>query len=418
MVIARRLATRRRPSVRTFSIFLLAGAGLAAVAAVRAQAPASAPARPAFTLPATPANYAHPELPPHFAADLVRRCDNTPADNPLTDAGATLGRVLFYDTRLSADGSLSCASCHRQENAFADRGRVSVGVGGRRGDRNSMSLVNARYHESGRFFWDERAATLEEQVLAPIADRNEMAHDVEAAVAAVKGDPAYAPLFGAAFGDEAVTRDRVAKALAQFVRALVSARSKLDAGLVQAEGDLAADFPSFSAEENRGKAIFLGEHDLASRGNCATCHLRNYAFWQRTDRAQQAALFMPDRLLNNGLDAAMVTRDNGAGDHTLAPADYGRFKVPDLRNVEVTGPYMHDGRFATLEEVVAFYNADVQPHPNLDPQLRAGRPGGGTVRPRLMDLDADDQAALVAFLKTLTDRAFLSDPKFGDPFRR
>jgi cytochrome c peroxidase len=381
--------------------------------AISGEVPASSPA---FALPERTDNYANPDLPAHFRTPLVRRFDNTPRDNPTTDDGATLGRVLFYERRLSKDGTVSCGSCHVQRHAFAGPDRFSKGVGGRLGDRNAMGLVNARFHGSGRFFWDERAASLEIQVLEPIAHPREMAQDVDKVVEILRGDAAYIPLFRKAFGDEDVTRERVAKALAQFVRSMVSYRSKFDEGLVKA-GSIATDFPNFTPGENLGKSIFLGDHDRSSRGNCATCHLRDYAFTEPSDRARQSAIFMPDRLMSNGLDAEYVTTDNGVGDLTLDPRDYGRFKAPDLRNIELTAPYMHDGRFQSLEEVVEHYNTRVKPHPNLDPQLREaprrGRPG-----PRLMNLDADQKAALVAFLKTLTDRAFVDDPKFSDPFLR
>jgi cytochrome c peroxidase len=282
-----------------------------------------------------------------------------------------------------------------------------------------MGLINVRYIQNGKFFWDERAPTLEAQVLLPIEDRREMAHDVDRVVESLRADAAYAPLFRRAFGDEDVTRDRVARALAQFVRSIVSCRSKFDDGLAKV-GSINQDFPDFTASENLGKKIFLGDHDEASRGNCATCHLRNYAFFRPNDgnRAVQQALFLPDRLLNNGLDAEYVTEDNGVGDLTLNPGDYGLFRTPDLRNVELTAPYMHDGRFKTLEEVVEHYSTGVKRHPNLDPQLRKGGPGRDRDAPRLLNLGDDEKAALVAFLKTLTDRKLVNDPRFSDPFRR
>jgi cytochrome c peroxidase len=367
-------------------------------------------------LPDRPYNYAAPELPSHFQIPFVRRLDNTPDDNPTTDQGATLGRVLFYDRRFSKDGTISCASCHAQQNAFSDPNRFSKGVGDQLGDRNAMGLSNARFVQNGKFFWDERAHSLEAQVLMPIEDRREMAHDVAKVVETIKLDPVYAPLFQEAFGDETVTPDRVAKALAQFVRSIVSYRSKFDDGLAKARS-INEDFGNFTSTENLGKKIFLGDHDESSRGNCATCHLRNYAFFRPSNRAVQQAVFMPDRLLNNGLDAEYVTEDNGVGDRTLDPRDFGRFKVPDLRNVELTAPYMHDGRFQSLEQVVEHYNTGVKTHPNLDPQLRA-IPGRGRPGPRLMNLDEEEKTALVAFLKTLTDHMLVADPKYSDPFRK
>ncbi len=363
-------------------------------------------------LPDRPFNYSKIELPEHFQTAFVRRLDNTPIDNPTTDDGATLGRVLFYDRRFSKDGTISCGSCHAQKNGFSDPERFSKGVGGKLGDRNSMPLVNVKFVQNGKFFWDERAGSLEKQVLMPIEDPKEMAHQVDRVVETARLDPAYAPLFRQAFGDEDVTADRVAKAMAQFIRSIVSYQSKFDEGLNQA-GEIRDDFPNFTEAENLGKKIFLGDHDRASRGNCATCHLRNYAFFRNDNKAVQSALFIPDRLLNNGLDAEMVTTDNGVGDLSLNSQDFGLFKAPDLRNIELTAPYMHDGRFKTLEEVVEHYNTGVKLHPNLDPQLRGGRRGV-----RLMNLDEDQQAALVAFLKTLTDHKLVNDPKYSDPFRR
>ncbi len=364
-------------------------------------------------LPETPFNYTKFDLPDHFQARFVQRLDNTPRSNPTTNEGATLGRVLFYDRRFSKDGTVSCASCHSQKHAFSDPDRFSKGVGGKRGDRNAMPLVNVKFVENGKFFWDERATTLETQVLMPIEDRNEMAHKVDLVVETLRLDPAYAPLFRQAFGDEDITAERVAKALAQFVRSIVSYQSKFDEGLAQA-GEIRDDFANFTEAENLGKKIFLGDHDRTSRGNCATCHLRNYAFFRNDNKAVQSALFIPDRLLNNGLDQELATTDNGVGDLTLNARHYGLFKTPDLRNVELTAPYMHDGRFQTLEEVVDHYNTGVKLHPNLDPQLRAGRGRPGV---RLMRLEPHESAALVAFLKTLTDHKLSNDPKYSDPFR-
>ncbi len=291
----------------------------------------------------------------------------------------------------------------------------SRGVMGREGDRNSMSLVNLRYYASGRFFWDERARTLEQQVLQPIENPLEMGHDLEKIVVLLREDALYPPLFAKAFGDPEVTRERLGRALAQFLRALVSYRSKFDEGMIQA-GSIFEPFPNFDRAENLGKTIFLGEHDRRSRGNCATCHLRNFAFFLPRDQARQQAIFYIDQARNNGLDPEYVVADNGLGDLSLALGDFGRFKSPTLRNVELTAPYMHDGRFQTLDEVIDHYNTKVQPHPNLDPQL-LNAPGRGDRSPRLMNLDAEEKAALVAFLKTLTDRPFVHDAKFSDPFR-
>ncbi len=351
-------------------------------------------------LPATP--YAYDDaLPAHFAS--ARRQDNTPADNPITAAGATLGRVLFYDRALSRTGTVACASCHHQANGFAEPTRFSTGFAGGQTTRNAMSIVDARYYLPGTFFWDERAASLEAQVLLPIQNPVEMGLTLDELVANVSAQAYYPYLFEQAFGDPAVTSDRIARALAQFIRAAVSYRTRFDAGLAAA-GDIARTFPSFTAAEERGKALFLG------RARCATCHLD--APPAPGPRPNQA-VFLIDRAVNNGLDATTTVADLGVGGITGRAADLGRFKSPSLRNVAVTAPYMHDGRLATLDDVIDHYSTGVQAHPNLDPRLRV--PGTGA--PIRLDLSATEHADLKAFLGTLTDDALRADVRFADPFR-
>jgi cytochrome c peroxidase len=353
-------------------------------------------------LPATPYDY-DDELPAHFAGALGRGNDNTPADNPITADGATLGRVLFHDPALSANGTIACASCHVQDAGFADPETFSVGFAGGLTTRNAMTIVDARFYRNGRFFWDERAATLEDQVLLPIQNEVEMGMTLDQLVAAVGARPYSAYLFEQAFGDAEVTSDRISRALAQFVRAAVSYRSRYDEGLAQA-GDVARPFPSFTAEEERGKQLFLGE------GGCARCHLDNGG--PTPGPPPNQAVFLIDVPTNNGLDADTDVADLGVGAITGVATDLGRFKSPSLRNVALTAPYMHDGRLETLEDVIDHYADGVLDHPNLDPRLRA--PGGA---PRVLGLDADDRRALVAFLHTLTDEALIEDVRFTDPFR-
>jgi cytochrome c peroxidase len=357
--------------------------GVAPGSVAKASAKSSAPRR--LRLPDTPYRYADVELPAHFKTAAARRFDNTPRNNPVTDTGAALGRVLFYDTRLSANNTVACASCHQQKHAFTDRQRFSAGFEGKLGDRHAMSLGNLRYYPRGRFFWDERARTLEEQVLMPIQNKVEMGQDLTTLVEVLSQDDVYPELFRKAFGDRSVTRERIARALAQFLRSLVSYQSKYDEGLAKARS-VRDDFANFTAQENRGKTLFLR--------NCASCHM---------PRGQAAHFFM-NRPLNNGLDAS-PEGDGGVGDITLNGFQVGLFKSPSLRNVELTAPYMHDGRFTTLEEVIDHYSTGVKRHPNLAPRLR-----------RPMNFSDAQKAALVAFLKTLTDRKFITDPKFSDPF--
>jgi cytochrome c peroxidase len=235
-----------------------------------------------------------------------------------------------------------------------------------------MGLANARFDSRGRFFWDERAGTLEAQVLTPVQDPVEMGMTLPALEAKLAGAGYYQPLFRAAFGTPEVTSDRVARALAQFVRSLVSADARFDRGLVAG---------GLTPQEREGLRLFNGQ------AQCGRCHVGN--------------ALAGDGTHNTGLDAAIT--DSGAG--------RGRFKVPSLRNIAVRPPYMHDGRFATLEQVVEHYNGGVQPNPALDQRLR-GRDGA----PRALGLSATQKSALVAYLHTLTDSTFLMAPEFADPF--
>ena len=340
----------------------------------------------ALLLPALPANYAAPVLPPSFLVQPILGQDNTPANNAVTNAGATLGRTLFYDKRLSLNQTISCSSCHQREHGFSDGRKFSVGFQGGLTGRNSMGLSNARWYQRRAFFWDERAATLEDQVLQPIQNSVEMGMTLPGLVERLGAEPFYATLFTSAFGTETVTSDRISRALAQFVRSIISTKSKFDVGA-------ATGFANFTMQENQGRQIFNG------LGNCTSCH--------GTDN------FVPGpNINNNGLEFPYV--DLGRGGITGLTTDNGLFKVPSLRNIELTAPYMHDGRFATLEEVVEFYNSGVVDNPNLSPPLRNPPPGPPT--PRRLNLTTVQKAALVAFLRTLTDTSVTTDAKFADPF--
>lgn len=345
----------------------------------------SGPRRPVPVLPESLDAYSDARvlIPRHFLGDVTGSAlteDNTPRTNRVTDAGATLGRVLFYDTRLSANDRLSCASCHRQAFGFADTARFSRGVGGALTRRRTLALANARYYRRGRFFRDERAATLEQQVLQPIADSAEMSLSLDAMEAKLRRTAYYAPLFRAAFGTPEITRERVGLALAQFVRALVSTSARVDAVF---RGGGPPDLAVLTPLERDGRALFNG------RAGCSRCH-----------RTNALDLDLPS---NIGLDS--VPADTGAGG--------GRFKTSSLRNVAVRPPYMHDGRFRTLDEVVAFYDSGIKAGPNLDPRLRM--PDGS---PQRLHLTPHQRSAIVAYLGTFTDSAFLRDSRFSDPFDR
>ena len=347
-------------------------------------------------LPAIPFRYSGSDVPEHIRRS-VAPLDNTPRNNPITDPGATLGRVLFYDPSLSANGTTSCASCHQQRFAFTDGVKVSTGFDGRRVTRNSMSLVNLRFYKRGKFFWDERADSLEDQVLMPIENPIEMGHDLKSLTRQLSADPIYPPLFESAFGDSAVTSDRIAKALAQFIRAITSFRSRYDIGLAQVDSPR-DPFPNFTAQENLGKEQFFG------RGLCADCHLPDH-------EKKQWVIFQLIRPGNNGIDSNLPGDDFGVGEETGKEADRGLFKPSSLRNLDVTGPYMHDGRFHTVDQVIEHYNWSVRPHENLDPRLDDFMANG-------MALPEVEKVALAKFLSTLTDQTLLTDERFSDPFEK
>jgi cytochrome c peroxidase len=341
---------------------------------------AAAPlARP--VLPATPYAYSDGSAPLvrwYAGVNDVSGADNTPASNRITDAGATLGRVLFYDRRLSSNNRIACASCHQQQFGFGDTARASRGFNGGLTARHAMGLGNARFYARGRFFWDERAATLEEQVLQPIQNSVEMGMTLQSVVARISAVDFYPPLFMAVFGSADVTSERMALALAQFVRSLTTSSSSFDAAFAT-NGEL--DVARLTPQQQEGLEIFR-------TAECDECHGTNAN--------------ISDNVHNNGLDAAVT--DAGAGG--------GRFKAPSLRNVAVRGRYMHDGRFKSLGDVVFFYNSGVQNNPNLDPRLRAR----GAAGVRRLNLSATQQQALVAYLESLTDSTFLHEAKFSDPF--
>lgn len=341
----------------------------------------------ALRLPSALPNYANPRLPASFSVNPILAQDNMPATNVTTDLGAQLGRVLFYDKRLSTNQSISCSSCHQQANGFSDGRQFSVGFNGGLTGRNSMGLSNARWYQRRHFFWDERANTLEDQVLMPIQNSVEMGMDLTTLTNRLAAEPYYTNLFAATFGSPGITSDRISKALAQFVRSIVSVQSKYDIGATNG-------FANFTPLENQGRQIFNGP-----AGGCAACH--------GTDN------FVPGPALNNnGLEFPYV--DLGVGGITGNAADNGKFKVPSLRNIELTAPYMHDGRFATLEQVVEFYNSGVVDNPNLSPPLRTVPPA--PPGPRRLNLTQQQKDALVAFLRTLTDPNLATDPKLSDPF--
>lgn len=310
-------------------------------------------------------------------------------DNPLTNEGIDLGRHLFYETKLSGDNSQSCASCHNQSLAFTDNEkRFSVGITGAVGTKNSMPLFNLTW--SNRFFWDGRAATLREQVLLPIQDPIEMHDNLPNVVSKLQGTELYPELFGKAFGSEEITAEKMAKALEQFIFSIVSTDSKFDKFRQNPV------LNPLTTSEQRGFDLFMREFsppgsNRPKGADCFHCHGTH--------------LFTVNNFTNNGLDSEPSM---GFQVVTGSPLDRGKFKTPSLRNVALSAPYMHDGRFATLEEVIEHYNSGLKSSPTIDPNLKSTGIGLG--------LTSQEKADLLAFLHTLTDSVYLNNPAYGNPF--
>lgn len=372
----------RTASVSWVGMLLSAGALLAAASCGKntpgGDAPTPTPAKPtAYTL----------TVPAGFPTPII------PADNPLTNEGVALGRQLFYEKALSSTGTMSCGSCHQQSKAFTDGRALAVGIDGVANPRGTMSLANVAW--SKQLTWDGAFTTLETQALKPLENPIELHQLLATSVAKLQATTRYPALFQAAFGTQTITPELTLKALAQFERTLVSGTSRYDTYMATRTG--------FTADEVKGLQLYSTHIAPGTvRGaECFHCHARplmssNY----------EGAFF------NNGLDLTFA--DPGRGGITKLAVDQGKFIAPTLRNIALTAPYMHDGRFKTLEEVLDHYSDHVQmASPGLDDNLVLGlnNPPFGTH----MDLTAAEKKQVIAFLNTLTDAAFVSDPRFADP---
>ena len=318
-----------------------------------------------------------------------------PADNPLTNEGVALGRMLFYEKQLSSTGTMSCGSCHQQNKAFTDGLAKAVGVDGVANPRGTMSLANALW--SSTLTWDGAFSTLETQALKPLENPIELHQPLTVSVSKLQNTTTYPSLFLAAFGTRTITNDLVLKALTQFERTLISGNSRFDQYL-------ANNRQGFTADEQAGLVLYTTHISPGSvRGaECFHCHTQplmssNYE----------------GKFFNNGLD--LTFSDPGRGGITKLAVDNGKFIAPTLRNITLTAPYMHDGRFQTLEEVLDHYSDHVKmASPGLDNMLLTGinnLPFGTH-----MDLTATEKRQVLAFLKTLTDTEFVTDKRFSDPF--
>jgi cytochrome c peroxidase len=325
------------------------------------------------------------EIPSHFPAMQI------PEDNPMTVEGVELGRYLFYEVKLSGDNTMSCASCHAPANAFSDPNQFSVGIDGLLGNRNSMVLINLGWQTS--FFWDGRSKTLEEQILEPVPNPIEMHQEWKDAVAKLNADVKYRNRFFRAFSEEGIDSIKVSKAIAQFLRTMISGSSKYDV-MYKFENSYPlsssdqAILSTVTAEEWGGYDLFKS----LSGADCFHCH--------------NGPLMQVQKFSNNGLDATFT--DLGRGAITNNPNDNGKFKVPTLRNIALTAPYMHDGRLATLDDVINHYSSGVQQSSTIDPLIEYAFQGG-------VQLNATEKQLLKKFLETLTDYNFVNNPDFQDP---
>lgn len=327
------------------------------------------------TYKATP--YKFPVLHSKFPAMPVA------ANNAVSTEGADLGRHLFYDPILSNDSTIACASCHKQEAAFSDAPKdFSIGITGTKLKRNTMPLYNLAWYTT--FFWDGKASSIEDQVFHPLRAADEMGIEWNNAAERVRGSAFYRKKFKAAFGDQPIDSVLIAKAIAQFERTLLSYRSKYDR--VMAGRDV------FTPEEQRGYELV---NDM-EKGDCWHCH---------TTREDALGTTLTYR--NNGLDT--VFTDRGRITISGNAFEEGAFKIPSIRNLSFTAPYMHDGRFKTLEEVLDFYISGVKPGKLTDPKMRFAHQGGAR-------LNAREKAQIIVFLKTLDDSSFVNDPAFRNPF--
>ncbi|WP_439152547.1 cytochrome-c peroxidase [Winogradskyella sp.] len=319
-------------------------------------------------------------IPELFAENIISPI--IPNDNPQTLEGIVLGKKLFFDRILSENGTQSCASCHKPQNTFTDNTPTSVGIDGVFGTRNSMPLFNLAWNYNERFNWGGSALSLERQAVEPVENPIELHSNWDNVVDRLQNHPEYPELFRLAFNTNTITQELTTKAIAQFERTLISASSKFDKYSLGEE--------SLTPQELNGLDIFLRE----DKGDCFHCHGNpNNPLWTDND------------FHNNGLDATFT--DLGLGEVTGDPNDNGKFRTPSLRNLAYSAPYMHDGRFATLDEVIDHYSEGLQNSPTIDPLMKKIDEGG-------VQLSPQEKADLIAFLLTLSDPSFLNNPDFQD----
>jgi cytochrome c peroxidase len=312
-----------------------------------------------------------------------------PEDNLLTNQKVLLGRMLFYEKKLSKGETQSCADCHMQEDGFSDIRQFSIGVDELPGRRQAMAIFNMAWHTNG-FFWDGRAPSLRDQALKPIQDPLEMNETLENVIAKLQATKDYRFQFARAFENSTITAEKMGLAMEQFMNTILSMNSKYDQYLL---GNA-----TLSESEQRGYDLFFTEFDpngLSKGGECFHCHA--------------GVNFTNNKYMNNGLDDESSFTDLGYFETTADDADKAKFKVPSLRNIAVTPPYMHDGRFATLEEVLNHYNHGVKNSSTVDKLMQYNISPG-------LQLTEQDKADIIAFLNTLTDESYLVNKDYSSPF--
>lgn len=309
-----------------------------------------------------------------------------PDDNPMTVEGVSLGRKLFYETMLSGDNTQACATCHAPSTSFVDTMRFSVGIDGLKGNRNAMPIFNLGWGKS--FFWDGRSPTLEAQALDPVTNPIEMHHTWPGAVVALQATNKYPLLFKAAFGTDIIDSILVAKAIAQFERTLISGNSPFDKYL---RGEPTGYSEVDKIKMVQGYGLFVSE----DKGDCFHCHGDEFN-----------TLFTDNIFHNNGLDA--MPQDPGLASVTGDPNDHGLFKTPSIRNLLFTAPYMHDGRFKTIGQVVNHYSIGLESSPTIDPLMKNVGNGG-------VNLNPTERGQLIFFLESLSDSSFITNPDFQKP---
>ena len=361
-------------------------------------------------LPATPYDYATLNLPvgafPASAfnnfgfidGDIFFPDINRGEFLDITNEKATLGRVLFYDKHLSLNNSISCGSCHHQDKGFADGQQFSIGFEGKVTERNSMAIVNPITQNN--LFWDSRSFSIADLSLKPVQNHIEMGmEDLDYLKDKLQAIDYYPALFKEAFGTSDITSENISQAISAFVGSITTNQSKFDEGLQ-------TNFTNFNDLEKLGHQIFNSE-----KAKCGTCHSNNLFAADDNPGGEYGGgdIFNPTTNNDNprgttNIGLELEYADNGRGD--------GKFKIPSLRNVALTGPYMHDGRFKTLEEVIDHYSEGIKPHKDLDKKFKNDR--GDVIH---LNLSSVEKTALIAFLHTLTDYEMIKDPKYSDPFK-